>query len=271
VRSRPYARLRAGTYGVDTEVSEAVWQQLLAGMSKLSSTADGVLAIVCQTMAESYGGTDMASSPPGTMTASGPVPTRPTGWPVLRTPKWMLAGAAVLVAGLVLAAIPHHPSTSERVADLRGVVGELNADIESCAGGVTESLSALSQIRSGTSNDISGAVSIATTGAANCSPANSMPMDDLVQYQVPSSLSSFHLQDAVNDLVTWAFPLAQRVQLDVATAVTAATPAATAGASAQLRRDQRALDAERASIDAMFDAASRALAANIAPPKLPGG
>ena len=30
----------------------------------------------------------------------------PSGWPVLRTPKWMLAAAVVLVAGLTLAAIP---------------------------------------------------------------------------------------------------------------------------------------------------------------------
>jgi hypothetical protein len=211
----------------------------------------------------------MATRPPGTITASGPAPTRPTGWPVLRTPKWMLASAAVLAIGLVLAAIPHRPSTAERAADLRGMVSEINADIESCAGGVTESLSALSQIQSGTSHDIGGAVSIASTGASNCSPANSMPMDDLVQYQVPSSLASFHLQDAVNDLVTWAFPLAQRVQLDVAALVTAATPAAVAKATAKLDSDQRALDKERAVVDNMFDTASRALSAGVAPPKLP--
>lgn len=34
------------------------------------------------------------------------IPTRRSGWPVLRTPRWMLAGAVVLVAGLTLAAIP---------------------------------------------------------------------------------------------------------------------------------------------------------------------
>jgi len=36
--------------------------------------------------------------------------SRASGWPVLRTPRWMLAGGLVLVAGLTLAAIPHHPS-----------------------------------------------------------------------------------------------------------------------------------------------------------------
>ena len=43
-----------------------------------------------------------------------------------------------------------------------------------------------------------------------------MPMDDLVQYQPPESLASFHLDQTVNDLVTWGFPDAQRVQIDVA-------------------------------------------------------
>ena len=200
---------------------------------------------------------------------TGSVPTRRSGWPVLRTPRWMLAGAVVLVAGLTLAAIPHHPSTSERAADLRGAVQEMNADIESCAGGVSESLTALREIQSGASHDVKTALNIATTGAANCSPANSMPMDDLVQYEVPGSLASFHLDVTVNDLVTWAFPDAQRVQTDVATVLTAATPSAIQAATAQLRRDQRALDAERATIDGMSNAASKSLSANVAPPSLP--
>jgi hypothetical protein len=194
---------------------------------------------------------------------------RPSGWPVLRTPKWMLAGALVLVAGLTLAAIPRHPSTGQRAADLRGMVHDLNNEIESCAGGVTDSLLALQGIESGTSHDVKTAVAIANTAAANCSPANSMPMDDLVQYQAPESLASFHLDTAVNDLVTWGFPLAQRVQLDVASLVTAKTPAAIARDSAQLRRDQHALDAERARIDQLITSASTALSAHVSPPSLP--
>jgi hypothetical protein len=203
------------------------------------------------------------------MTKPVQAPRRPSGWPVLRTPKWMLVGALVLVAGLTLAAIPHRPSTGERAADLRGVVSDLNADIESCAGGVTDSLLALQGIESGASHDVKTAVVIANTAAANCSPANSMPMEDLVQYQVPESLASFHLDVAVNDLVTWGFPLAQRVQTDVATLVATTTPAAAKRASAQLHRDEQALDAERARIDQLFNAASTALSAHVSPPSLP--
>ena len=198
------------------------------------------------------------------------MPTRRSGWPVLRTPRWMLAGAAVLAVGLTLVAIPHHPSTGQRAADLRGVVKDLNTDIESCAGGVSESLTALREIRSGESHDVKTAVNIATLGAANCSPANSMPMDDLVQYEPPGSLASFHLGRTVNDLVTWGFPDAQQVQLDVVTVLTASTPAAIRAATAALQRDQHVLDAERATIDGMINAASRSLSAGVAPPALPG-
>ncbi len=198
------------------------------------------------------------------------VRTQRTGWPVLRTPRWMFAGAAVLVAGLVLAAIPHHPSTAQRATDLRGVVSDVNTDIESCAGGITDSMTALRAIQAGTSHDVGTAVKIASTAAANCSPANSTPLDDLVQYQVHESLASFHLQATVDDLVTWAFPLAQRVELDIGNLAAASTPAATARATAALRTDQQALDAQRARIDKAITAASDALSAHVAPPNLPG-
>lgn len=203
------------------------------------------------------------------MAKSVPVAYRPTGWPVLRTPRWMLAAAAVLVTGLVLVAIPHRPSAAQRAADLRGMVHELTIDVESCAGGVTDSLTALRAIESGASQDVKTAVVIANTATANCAPGNNMQMEDLVQYQVPGSLASFHLEVAVNDLVTWAFPLAQRVQSDVAVRVTATAPAAINAANAQLLRDRQALDAQRARIDQAFTAASTALSANVAPPPLP--
>ena len=60
------------------------------------------------------------------------IPTGRTGWPVLRTPRWMLAGAAVLIAGLTLIAIPHHPSTAERAI----IYGMINKASKSLSAGV---------------------------------------------------------------------------------------------------------------------------------------
>ena len=198
-----------------------------------------------------------------------PVRTRPSGWPVLRTPRWLLAVAAVLVAGMVLAAIPHRPSNAQRITDLTGFVHDMNTDVESCAGGVRESLTALRAIQAGSSHDVPTAIGIASYGASNCSPANSMPLEDLVQYQVTESLAKFHLEVVVNDLVTWAFPLAQRVQADVARQLGGRSASIRAAAAAQLVRDQRALDAQRAVIDKIIMSADRSLSAQVAPPTLP--
>src|SRR5580704_14474997 len=65
--------------------------------------------IITRDRLTSYDGAGSRScgrDPGGTMTMRGPWGARrPSGWPVLRTPKWMLAAAVVLVAGLTLAAI----------------------------------------------------------------------------------------------------------------------------------------------------------------------
>src|ERR1700741_4560754 len=94
----------------------------------------------------------------GPATGGPRISTRPSGWPVLRTPRWMLTAGVVLVAGLTLAAIPHRPPPAERAADLRGMVHDLNVDIESCAGGVNDSITALRAIQSGASHDVKTAV-----------------------------------------------------------------------------------------------------------------
>ena len=166
------------------------------------------------------------------------VPIRHTAWPVRRTPRWWFAaGLAIVVAG-VLVGIAVHPSKSQRAADLNGFLTDMKTDIQSCAGGVRDSLKALRSINAGTSNDVGTATRIATYGSANCSPANNVLLDDLVGYQVQESLSSFRLDRVVYGLVDWATPDAARVQSDVA-AVLRAQGAARAAATTKLRADLR--------------------------------
>lgn len=198
------------------------------------------------------------------------VPASRTGWPRLRTPKWMLLGAAVLLAGMVLAAWPTHPSTTQRAADLRSMVHDMTIDIQSCAGGVSDSMTALRAIQDGSSTDVPTAETITVTAVNNCSPVNNTQMEDLIEYQPPESLAAYHLSAAVQDLWTWASPLAQRVQADAGTLIQAHGAAAIARAKTQLQTDQQAMDAERAKLDKLFTTASRALSANVSPPPLPG-
>ena len=196
------------------------------------------------------------------------VPIRHTGWATRRTPLWALAVVAVMAVGALLVALAHKPSQSERASDLRAFVGDMTYDIESCAGGVSESLTALRQIQTGASHDVPTAIYIANTGASNCSPANNEQLDDLDSYQVTESLASFRLARVVTGLVDWAAPDALDVQTDVAK-VLAAPPDSQPRAKAALQQALRRLDAQRAAVDAIVNSASRSLSAHAAPPRLP--
>jgi hypothetical protein len=181
--------------------------------------------------------------------------------------------AAALLGVAVAVALVHKPTQSERASDMRGFLQEVTSDIQSCAGGVGESLTALRQIQSGANasgTDVSDAVIIAQTGAANCSPANNEQIDDLENYQVPESLDGFRLVGAVSALVNWADPDAANVQNDVASLLTARTPAARANAQATLDKALRTLDRQRSAIYSSLDAAIRALAMHASAPRLPG-
>jgi hypothetical protein len=197
------------------------------------------------------------------------VPIRHTAWPVRRTPRWLFAaGLAILVAG-VLVGLAVHPSKSQRAADLNGFLTDMTTDIQSCAGGVRDSLTALRSIEAGTSHDVGTAIGIATYGSGNCSPANNVQLDDLVGYQVQESLSSFRLDRVVYGLVDWATPDALRVQADVA-AILRAQGTARAAATTKLNSDLKILDAQRAYLDKIMMAAISATGASGRPPQLPG-
>jgi hypothetical protein len=199
------------------------------------------------------------------------VPIRQTRWATRRSPLWLLAVIAVLAVGGVLVGLSRSPSQAQRASDLRGFTNDMNYDIESCAGGVGESLAALQQVESGASRDVSTAIYIANTGAANCSPANNEQIDDLENYQVTESLASFRLARVVTGLVNWAAPDAGNVQNDVAAVLkNLGNPQAKTQDTAALQQALRTLNAQRAAVDAIINSASRSLSAHAAPPKLAG-
>jgi hypothetical protein len=215
-----------------------------------------------------------AAQPAGTSDTVESAAVRPIqaagGWPTRRMPMVGWLAIAVLIVGTVLVALVHRPSTAERAADLRAFVSDMQADIGSCAADVGASLAALSAVERRTSTDVGTARTIATSGAADCSPANDEELGDLVQYQVTESLFSFRLGRVVDGLVAWAAPDAQAVQTDVAGVLSAATDQARQQALSALSRAIRVLDAQRASVDSIIDSASRALSAHASPPLLPG-
>jgi hypothetical protein len=202
------------------------------------------------------------------------VPIRRGRWPVTRTPRWLILAGGALAVVAVLVGLAYRPSQPQRASDLRGFLGDLRYDIESCAGGVSESLAALRELGSEPSGaqraqDVRDTIKIATYGASNCSPANNMQIDDLMQYQVSESLASFRLDRVVAGLAKWAAPDAMTVQTDVVKVLTADS-AARGRATAALQAAIERLDAQRSAVDSVVAAANRSLNAHAPPLRLPG-
>jgi hypothetical protein len=196
------------------------------------------------------------------------VPIRRSGWPVRRTPLWILLALVLLAGAGVLVSLSHRPSNAQQTTDLNGYLKDMNAAIESCAGGVSESQQALTAIEAGSKDNLSTAVRLVNYNANNCEPANTQPLADLTQYQVTESLARFNLANCTNDFVTWAFD-AVPVQTDMITVMTARSAAARTTANAALQRDQRRLNADRATIYSILGAAEHALSDQAALPSLP--
>jgi hypothetical protein len=198
------------------------------------------------------------------------VPLRRRGWPVRKTPLWVFGVLVLMAAGIVLVSLSHKPSQAERASDLTGFLHDVNAGIESCAGGLRDSMTALNAVESGQSGEYKAAVAILKYNAQNCSPANNEPLADFTQYQVTESLASFPLQSCVNDVVTWAFPYAMDSQQDMLAVLTATSPAAKSKANATLGAELRQLNAERATIYSIMRNAEHATGDTAPLPFLPG-
>jgi hypothetical protein len=201
------------------------------------------------------------------------VTARRNGWPVHRMPRWTVLAIAAFLAAAVAVALVHKPSTAERASDMRGFLQEVTSDIDSCAAGVGESLTALHEVQAQhfrNSSDVSAGVSVAQQGAANCEPANNEQIDDLENYQVPESLDSFGLVNAVTALVAWAVPNAEQVQTDVAQVLSATTPQARSQDQTALSAALRKLDAERVLVERPVNSAIKTLAVRSSALRLPG-
>jgi hypothetical protein len=175
-----------------------------------------------------------------------------------------------MLAVAVALALVHRPSQAEQASDLQGFLHDMNTAVESCAAGVSESLTAMRGIESGASHDVAAGAKVATDGATNCTLAYSMQIDDLTSYQVTESLARFHLASVVQGLVNWADPDAVNVQTDVAKVISARTPQARTQATATLHSALRVLDRQRTAVDAVMEHAITSLSAHSAVPRLPG-
>ena len=196
------------------------------------------------------------------------VPLRHTGWATKRTPLWVFAALAVAAVGVLLVSLSHKPSQSQRASDLAGYFGDVKAGIGSCAAGLHDSESAYGQLLNGKAALNKNAESVFSYGGSNCTVAGNEALADFGNYQVTESLASFNLDTADNDVITWSFD-STAAQTDMVAVLRATTPAARASAQATLKTAIGTLDAQRAAIDAIWNAAKKATGATAAIPGLP--
>ena len=197
------------------------------------------------------------------------VPLRHTGWATRRTPLWLFAAIVVLIGGVVLVSLSNKPSTAQRAGDLSGYLKDVNAGIESCAGGVRDSQTVFNKVQAGDKADLSAALGILAYNAQNCSPANNESLSDFANYQVTESLAQFPLDTADNDVLTWAFPDAMNAQQDMLAVLKAGTPADRARDQATLTAALAAMDAQRTAIYGIWRDAEKSVGSSAALPYLP--
>lgn len=198
------------------------------------------------------------------------IPIRAKGWPSRRAPKWVFAAGAVLLAIAIAVGLAHRPSNAQRATDLRTFLHQLNADVQSCSGGVRESLFVLRQIDIGASHDIKTALSVSRTASTNCTPANNELVGNLTGLQPSESLASYHLGRAVRALIDWCAPRAGQVAADVTSVLAKRGKPGEAAARAALAADRRKLDRQRTIFDQTVAPAIRAIDPAAKPPVLYG-
>jgi hypothetical protein len=181
---------------------------------------------------------------------------RRSGWATKRTPRWVFGALAVVAVAGFGVALSVRPSQSERATDLRGYFGDVTTGVGSCAAGVRDSMTSYEAVLGGDTAELGTARSIVAYGASNCQVATNESLSDFDNYQVSESLDSLKLGPADNDVITWAFD-ATAYQQDLL-AVLAAPPGPTrAKAEALVKPALATLNAERATIDAIWNAAKK--------------
>jgi hypothetical protein len=184
------------------------------------------------------------------------VPLRHSGWATKRTPRWVFGALVLLVAAGFLVTLSVKPSQSQRANDLRGYFGDVTTGVGSCAAGLRDSMTSYQAVMGGDQAELGTAKSILAYGAGNCQVATNESLSDFANYQVSESLDSLHLVAADNDVITWAFD-ATAYQQDLLAVLAASNGPARAKAQTLVNPALATLNAERATIDGIWNAAKK--------------
>ena len=196
-------------------------------------------------------------------------PLRHHGWATRRTPWWVFAVLAVIVVVGALVSLSVRPSQSQRASAMVGYLQAVQGGIGSCAAGLHDSENAYGQLLSGKAVLNKNAESVFSFGGSNCTVEGNEALNDFVSsYQVDEQLSSYNLDKADDDVLSWAFD-ATGAQSDMLAVLKAGTPAARTSAQATLNAALLKLNDQRAVLDKTWNSAKQATGASEPLPNLP--
>ncbi len=132
----------------------------------------------------------------------------------LRT--WALAAIGVLVLAIIVVSdFPRGTTTADRATQYALVQSQLYSGPQSCNSGLASSITAVSEILSGQSHDVSTASGILAQAEPNCTPVGNSDLLDLASINIPNILINYQIRPAIDSLDSWAFPNAAAVINDL--------------------------------------------------------
>lgn len=173
---------------------------------------------------------------------------------VLGHRRWSVAGAVILVLGLVAVVDwPHQASAVDLRGDFAAYATQVNGDVTSCSLEVEQTLSAYNQITAGVSTQRETAAGIASQTALDCTPFGNSAIQDLGALQPPRSLARFGLDQGTAHLYAWCFPDGVDVAQDIEQLLS--TPGDGA-LLVQLRARMADMETQAAAAQQLFDKAA---------------
>lgn len=146
---------------------------------------------------------------------------------ILRTPKeqqaansrkkrWVILAVLALVVIAVLTDLPRGVTLADRQANLQLVRTTIVTDMQVCNASLSDSLTALSGILSGRSNQVATAKQIMVRAESTCTVIDNPDLYDLATLAPPTALEnlSVNISKATNNYVEWAYPNAAAVIVD---------------------------------------------------------
>jgi len=133
----------------------------------------------------------------------------------LRRYWWILALLVAAVIAEVLIYYPTKTTLSEKQADFKAIVVEMQTDVGGCAVGLPNAYTVMSRIHDGDTSNLRIAKTIVTEDESDCTIAVNSDLYNMATLTPPTDLERYNLSPIVQEAYAWAYPGATAVLYDL--------------------------------------------------------